>query len=114
MESVTVVLHDQVKVLSGAFHGLLGKVVRLTAEEADVHLPSQDLIEHMRIWELAREFRVGNCIRMWVVNSESGAKIIRLGWVTNISGSHVSVFDSVYSSEVSEHFIFQLSNADDL
>ena len=106
MESATVVLHDQVKVLSGAFCGLLGKVVGLTAEEADVHLPSQDLIEHMRIWELAREFRVGDCVRTRVVNSKSGAEIVRLGWVTNVSGAHVSVFDSVDSSEVNEHFIF--------
>ena len=49
MELVTVVLHDWVKVLSGALHGLLGKVVGLIVEEADVHLLSQDLVEHLRI-----------------------------------------------------------------
>ena len=106
MESVNIILDDRVKVLSGAFRGLLGKVVSLTAEEVDVHLPSQDLIERMRIWELAREFRVGDRVRARIGNSESGAEIVRVGWVTKVSGSHVSIFDSVDSSEVSEHSIF--------
>jgi len=109
MESAKVMLDDWVKVLSGTFCGLLGKVVGLTAEEADVHLPSQDLIECMRIWELAREFRVGDHVRVRIGNCESGAEIVVLGWVTKISGSHVSVFDSVNSSEVSIQFsIFQV------
>ena len=63
MESAKVMLDDRVKVLSGTFRGLLGKVVRMTADEADVHLPSQDLVERLRIWELAREFRVGDRVR---------------------------------------------------
>ena len=79
MELATVVLHDWVKVLSGAFHGLLGKVVGLIVEEADVHLPSQDLLEHLRIWELAREFRVGDCVRARIGNSEIGVEMIRVG-----------------------------------
>ena len=98
-----VMLDDCIKVLSGTFHGLLGKVVRLTADEADVHLPSQDLIKHLRIWELVREFRVGDHIRVWIGNSETGAEMIRAGWVTKVSRSHVLVFDSVDSSEVHEH-----------
>ena len=100
IESAKVMLDDRVKVLSGTFCGLLGKVVRLTADEADVHLPSQDLIERLRIWELAREFRVGDRVRVWIGNSETGAEMIRAGWVTKVSGSHVWVFDSVDSSEV--------------
>jgi transcription antitermination factor NusG len=44
MESATAVPHDRVKILSGAFCGLLGRVVELTADEADVHLLSQDLV----------------------------------------------------------------------
>ena len=103
MKLVAVVVHEWVKVLSGAFRGLLGKVVGLTAEEVDVHLPSQDLVEHLRIWELVREFRVGNCIRSQIGNSKTGAEMVRTGWVTKVSGSHVSVFDSVDSSEVCEH-----------
>ena len=103
MESAAVVVHDRVKVLSGAFRGLLGKVVGLTAEEVDVHLPSQDLVERLRIWELAREFRVGDRVRSRIGNSETGAEMVRTGWVTKVSGSHVSVFDSVDSSEVREH-----------
>ena len=106
MESAKVMLDDCIKVLSGTFCRLLGKVVRMTADEADDHLPSQDLVEHLRIWELAREFRVGDCIRTWIGNSESGAEMVRLGWLTKVSGSHVSVFDSIDSSEVSRHSIF--------
>ena len=106
MESVKVMLDDHVKVLSGTFRGLLGKVVGMTADEADVHLPSQDLIEHLRIWELVREFRVGDHIRTRIGNSESRAEMVRLGWVTKVSSSHVSVFDSVDLSEVSRHSIF--------
>ena len=79
MESVKVMLDDHVKVLSRTFHGLLGKVVRMTVDEADVHLPSQDLIEHLRIWELVREFRVGDCVRMQIGNSKSGVEMVRLG-----------------------------------
>ena len=100
MESVKVMIEDHVKVLSGTFRGLLGKVVGLTADKADVHLPSQDLVEHLRIWELAREFRVGDHVRAQMGNSKTGAEMIRAGWVTKISGSHVWVFDSVDSSEV--------------
>ena len=100
MESAKVMIEDRVKVLSGTFRGLLGKVVGLTADEADVHLPSQDLVERLRIWELAREFRVGDRVRARMGNSETGAEMIRAGWVTKISGSHVWVFDSVDSSEV--------------
>jgi transcription elongation factor len=103
MESAKVMLDDRVKVLSGTFCGLLGKVVGMTTDEADIHLPSQDLIEHLRIWELAREFRVGDRVRARIGNSKTGAEMIRAGWVTKVSGSHVSVFDSVDSSEVCEH-----------
>jgi hypothetical protein len=103
MESAKVMLDDRVKVLSGTFRGLLGKVVGMTADEADVHFPSQDLVERLRIWELAREFRVGDRVRARIGNSETGAEMIRAGWVTKVSGSHVSVFDSVDSSEVREH-----------
>ena len=106
MESVKVMLDDRVKVLSGTFCGLLGKIVGMTADEADIHLPSQDLVEHLRIWELAREFRVGDRVRTRIGNSESGAEMVRLGWVTKVSGSHVSVFDSIDLSEVSRHSIF--------
>lgn len=105
MESAKITLDDRVKVLCGAFRGLLGKVVGLTVEEAEVHLPSQDLTERMKIWELAREFRVGDRVRARIGNSESGVEIVRVGWVTKVSGSHVSVFDSVDSSEVREHSI---------
>lgn len=106
MESAKVILDDRVKVLSGTFRGVLGKVVGLTADEADVHLPSQDLIERLRIWELAREFRVGDRVRARI-DSERGAEMVKVGWVTKVSGSHVSVFDSVDSSEVTEHSIFK-------
>jgi transcription elongation factor len=114
MESAKVMLDDRVKVLSGTFRGLLGKVVGMTADEADVHLPSQDLVERLRIWELAREFRVGDRVRTRIGNSESGAEMVRLGWVTKVSGSHVSVFDSVDSSEVSRHSIFNFPVTEDL
>ena len=40
IESMKVMLDDCIKVLSGTFRGLLGKVVRLTVDEADVHLSS--------------------------------------------------------------------------
>jgi transcription elongation factor len=106
MESTKVMLDDRVKVLSGTFHGLLGKVVRMTVDKADVHLPSQDLVEHLRIWELAREFRVGNHVRTQIGNSESRVEMVRLGWVTKVSSSHVLVFDSINLSEVSRHSIF--------
>ena len=36
MESMKVMLDDRVKVLSGTFHGLLGKVVRMTVDKADI------------------------------------------------------------------------------
>ena len=36
MELVTVVLHDRVKVLSGALRGLLGKVVGLIVEQMSI------------------------------------------------------------------------------
>ncbi|KIM38752.1 hypothetical protein M413DRAFT_54932, partial [Hebeloma cylindrosporum] len=84
MESTKVTLDDRVKVLCGTFRGLLGKVVGLTAEEAEVHLPSQDLTERMRIWELAREFRVDDRVRARIANSESGVEIVRVGWVTKV------------------------------
>ena len=100
MESTKVMIEDHVTVLSGTFRGLLGKVVGLTVDKADVHLPSQDLVKHLRIWELVREFRVGDHVRAQIGNSETGAEMIRAGWVTKISGSHVWVFDSVDSSEV--------------
>ena len=106
MESTKVILDDCIKVLSGTFCGVLGKVVGLTADEADIHLPSQDLIECLRIWELVREFRVGDHIRAQI-GSEHGVEMVKVGWVTKVSGSHMLVFDSVDSSEVTEHSIFK-------
>jgi len=87
-------INDRVKVLRGPFRGLLGRVTGLTGNEVEVHLPSQDLIEHIRVWELAREFRVGDRVRARVENNET------IGWVTMVSDSHLSVFDAEKWSEV--------------
>ena len=45
---------------------------------------------------------MGDHIRAQIGNSETGVEMIRAGWVTKVSRSHVSVFDSVNSSEVHE------------
>ena len=66
MELTKVELNNHVKVLRGPFCGLLERVVDIAGDEVEVHLPSQDLIEHVMVWELAREFRVGNCVRAWM------------------------------------------------
>ncbi|KIM43798.1 hypothetical protein M413DRAFT_53813, partial [Hebeloma cylindrosporum] len=78
IESSKVEVDDRVKVLRGPFRGLLGKVTSLAGEEVDVYLPSQDLHERVRVWELAREFRVGDRVRARVGNDET------MGWVTMI------------------------------
>ena len=87
-------IDDRIKVLRGPFHGLLGKVTGLASEEVEVYLPSQDLNECVRIWELAREFSVGDHVRMRVGNDET------IGWVMMVSNSQLSVFDAVKWSEV--------------
>ena len=87
-------IDDRVKVLRGPFHGLLGRVTGLASEEVEVYLPSQDLNERVRVWELAREFRVGDRVRARVGNDET------IGWVTMVSNSDLSVFDAVKWSEV--------------
>jgi len=94
IESTKVEINDRVKVLRGPFRGLLGRVTGLTGDEVEVHLPSQDLIEHVRVWEVAREFRVGDRVRARVENNET------IGWVTMVSDSHLSVFDAAKWSEV--------------
>ena len=94
IESSKVVVNDRVKVLRGPFRGLLGTVTSLTGDEVEVHLPSQDLIEPVRVWELTREFRVGDRVRVKVGSDEA------IGWVTLVSGSYLSVFDTAKWSEV--------------
>ena len=94
IESSKVEIDDCIKVLRGPFCGLLGKVTGLTGEEVEVYLPSQDFNEYVRIWELTREFRVGDCVRTRVGNNET------IGWVTMVSNSQLSVFDAAKWSEV--------------
>jgi hypothetical protein len=94
IESSKVEIDDHIKVLRGPFRGLLGKVTGLAGEEVEVYLPSQDLNERVRVWELAREFRVGDRVRARVGNDET------IGWVTMVSNSHLSVFDAAKWSEV--------------
>ena len=93
IESSKVEINDRVKVLRGPFRGLLGKVVSLTGDEVEVHLPSQDLLERVRVWELAREFRVGDRVSMRVGKDET------IGWVTMVSDSHLSVFNTAKWNE---------------
>jgi hypothetical protein len=99
-------IDDRVKVLRGPFRGLLGKVTSLTDDEVEVYLPSQDLLEHVRVWELAREFRVGDRVRARVENEET------IGWVTMVSDSHLSVFDNAKWSEVCLIWITRYSITD--
>jgi len=87
IESSKVEINDRVKVLRGPFHGLLGKVASLTGDEVEVHLPSQDLLERVRVWELARDFRVGDRVSTRVGKDQT------IGWVTMVSDSQLSVFD---------------------
>ena len=94
IESSKVEIDDRIKVLRGPFRGLLGKVTGLAGEEVDVYLPSQDLNERVRVWELAREFGVGDRVRARMGNDET------IGWVTMVSNSNLSVFDSTKWSEV--------------
>ena len=94
IESSKVEIDDCIKVLRGLFHGLLGKVTGLAGEEVEVYLPSQDLNECVRIWELTREFRVGDRVRTRVGNDKM------IGWVMMVSNSQLSVFDTAKWSEV--------------
>ena len=94
IESSKVEINDHVKILRGPFRGLLGKVMSLTGDEVDVHLPSQDLLACVSVWELAREFRVGDRVRARVGKDET------IGWVTMVSDSHLSLFDAAKWSEV--------------
>ena len=87
-------IDDCVKVLRGPFRGLLGRVTGLASEEVEVYLPSQDLNECVRVWELTREFRVGDHVRARVGNNET------IGWVMIVSNSDLSVFDAAKWSEV--------------
>ncbi len=99
IESSKVEINDRVKVLRGPFRGLLGKVASLTGDEVEVHLPSQDLLERVRVWELAREFRVGDRVSARVGNDET------IGWVTMVSDSHLSVFDIAKWNEACESWM---------
>lgn len=99
IESKRVEINDRVKVLRGTFRGLLGKVTSFTGDEVEVYLPSQDLVERVMVWELAREFRVGDRVRARVENEET------IGWVTMVSDSHLSVFDKAKWSEVRSSWI---------
>ncbi len=94
IESSKVEINNRVKVLRGPFRFLLGKVASLAGDEVEVHLPSQDLMMRVKVWELAREFRVGDRVSAQVGNHQM------IGWVTMVSDSHLSVFDVAKWSEV--------------
>lgn len=79
IQEATLAVHDRVKVVMGTFHGLLGRVVNLDDDEVDVFLPSHDIIEHVRISEVIKEFRVGDWVKVTAGKDEAGADIVTVG-----------------------------------
>lgn len=101
IQQATLAVHDRVKVVMGAFRGLLGSVASLHVDdhEVDVFLPSHEIVERVRVSEVIKEFRVGDRVKVNAGKDEAGADIVTLGWVTKVSASEV-VFCNAECTEV--------------
>jgi hypothetical protein len=102
IEETQLMLHDRVKFVTGTFRGLLGKVMSLCGGEVELFLPSHDIVERTRVSEVVKHFRVGDRVKVRAGNSEECVDTIKLGWVTKVEGSEISVFDIAGGTEVSK------------
>ena len=106
IEQTQLVLHDRVKFTVGTFCGLLGKVVSFCGAEVDVYLPSHDVVERVRLSEVVKHFKIGDRVRMKAGRGGVGAGVFKVGWVTKVEGSELTVFDTADGREVSNKIYF--------
>jgi len=106
IEQTQLALHDRVKFTVGTFCGLLGKVVSLCGAEVDVYLPSHDIIERVRLSEVVKHFKIGDRVGVKAGRDDVGTGVFKVGWVTKVEGSELTVLDTADGSEVSSQKIF--------
>jgi len=102
IEQTQLALHDRVKFIIGTFRGLLGMVVSLCGVEVDIYLPSHDVIERVGLSEVVKHFKVGDRVKVKAGSDEVGASVVKLGWVTKVEASEITVLDTADGSEVSK------------
>ncbi|CAA7271052.1 unnamed protein product [Cyclocybe aegerita] len=88
-------VHDRVRILRGAFRGLLGVIMSVQAHQTEVFIPSQDLTDIFSFLELRKVFQVGDSVR--VVSGEHRANT---GWVVELVEDEVIVLNMQRYDEI--------------
>ncbi len=86
---------DRVKVVSGAYLGLIGEVKEITEIEVAVYLHSQGIVENMLKDTLRTEFEIADQVRIF-----DGRNQGLVGWVTGTSTDKVHVSNTEVGIEV--------------
>jgi transcription elongation factor len=105
IEQTQLAPNDRVKFITGTFRGLLGKVVSLCGVEVDIYLPSHDIIQRVELSEVVKHFKVGDRVKVRAGRDEVEAGVFKLGWVTKVEASEVTVLDTADGSEVSKTLV---------
>ncbi|KAJ3510153.1 hypothetical protein NLJ89_g4845 [Agrocybe chaxingu] len=86
---------DNVRIISGEFRGLLGKVQGLIGTEADVHIPTYDLVHRMPVAQVRCHYVIGDEVRV-----TRGEHTGTVGWITQLGGHGLTVVDVDQRREV--------------
>lgn len=87
---------DRVKILDGQFKGMIGVVLSISLEEAEIYLHQIDKTTVVGVSNLQLELRLGDHVRV-VQGEHMGA----LGYITKVDGEWVDVVNPKELSEVS-------------
>ncbi len=90
---------DRVKVVSGAYLGLIGEVKGVTENEVAVYLPSQGIAENMIKDALRTEFDVADLVRIL-----DGRHQGLVGCVTRVSSDTLHVSNAEAKTEVDRRY----------
>ncbi|KAJ3517707.1 hypothetical protein NLJ89_g344 [Agrocybe chaxingu] len=79
MQAALLEIHDRVRVVRGTFRGLLGSVISLGQSDAEISLPSLDLVETLPACDLRKAFAVGDSV-VAISGQHEGMK----GWIVKL------------------------------
>ncbi|CAA7258848.1 unnamed protein product [Cyclocybe aegerita] len=94
IQELIVHIGDKVKITSGKFKGLGARVLTVDAREAEVYIPSQDLVHRLVLSQLQRHFHVGDEVQVM-----QGPHRGRVGWIVDEANSTVKVLHVELQSE---------------